>query len=63
MVIRERKVKRRLDPLIMDILRAEGDRAELVIELRTNDNNNRTYSKPRKLPLWRINRPPWRFKD
>lgn len=39
---------------IVEMIKAEGDRVELVIELRTNDNNNRTYSNPRKLPLGRF---------
>lgn len=48
---------------VVDMTKAEGNRFELVIQLRTNNFDSRIYSNPRKLPLWSINRPPWRFKD
>lgn len=34
---------------IVELMQAEGDQFDLTIQLRTNDNNNRTYSKPRRL--------------
>ena len=34
---------------VVDKVKEEGDQYEMIIDLRTNDNNNRTYSKARKL--------------
>ena len=34
---------------VVDKIKEEGDQYEMIIQLRTNDNNNRTYSKARKL--------------
>ena len=36
---------------VLEKVEEEGDQFELIIQLRTNDNNNRTYSKSQKLKL------------